>query len=147
MVPPLGNGYFDANVRPDRRERIQLTENSLANPMTREANNFAEIYIDFGHEPVSGYERDLSLNTAAARMNICGEAACTREYFVSYPDRVMVVELGLRARHAELYPASGNTVCQRLRRQTGRRRRKKWRVEAAETPSPFRAKWILQYSI
>lgn len=97
---PLGNGYFGANVfGRTGTERIQLTENSLANPMSAGGlNNFAEIYIDFGHEPVSGYERDLSLNTAAAHVKyLCGKAAYTREYFVSYPDRVMVVELGTSA--------------------------------------------------
>lgn len=94
---PLGNGYFGASVfGRTGTERIQLTENSLANPMSAGGlNNFAEVFIDFGHEPVSGYERDLSLNDAVAHVRYAyGSARYSREYFVSYPDKVMAVGLG-----------------------------------------------------
>ncbi len=93
---PLGNGYFGANVFGRTGvERIQLTENSLANPMSAGGlNNFAEIFIDFGHSVVSDYERDLSLNTAAAHVKyICGDVKYSRKCFVSYPDKVMVIKL------------------------------------------------------
>ena len=94
---PLGNGYFGASVfGRTGTERIQLTENSLVNPMSAGGlNNFAEVFIDFGHEPVSGYERDLSLNDAVAHVRYAfGSARYSREYFISYPDKVMAVRLG-----------------------------------------------------
>ncbi len=93
---PLGNGFFGANVfGRTGTERIQLTENSLSNPMSAGGlNNFAEIYIDFGHENVSNYRRDLSLDIAAAHVSYtCGGVDYEREYYVSYPDKVMVIRL------------------------------------------------------
>lgn len=93
---PLGNGFFGANVfGRTGTERIQITENSLANPMGAGGlNNFAEIFLDFGHENVSDYRRGLSLNTATAYVGYtCDCVDYEREYFVSYPDRVMVIRL------------------------------------------------------
>ncbi len=93
---PLGNGYFGANVFGRTGvERIQLTENSLSNPMNMGGlNNFAEILIEFGHEGTVKYERDLSLNTAAAHVQYtCNDVLYNREYFVSYPDKVMAIKL------------------------------------------------------
>lgn len=94
---PLGNGYFGANVFGRTGvERIQLTENSLSNPMSAGGlNNLAEIFIDFGHDVVADYVRDLSLNTAVAHVKYTYNAVeYRREYFVSYPDRVMVIKFG-----------------------------------------------------
>ena len=93
---PLGSGYFGANVFGRTGvERIQITENSLSNPMNVGGlNNFAEIFIDFGHKRISNYERDLSLNNAAAHVKYtCRDVDYSREYFVSYPDKVMVIKL------------------------------------------------------
>jgi alpha-L-fucosidase 2 len=93
---PLGNGYFGANVFGRTViERIQLTENSLSNPMNVGGlNNFAEIFVEFGHVNTTGYARDLSLNTAAAHVQYaCNDVMFSREYFVSYPGKVMVIKL------------------------------------------------------
>ena len=106
---PLGNGYFGACVfgYPDC-ERVQITENSLANPYIRNEcdptfvshstrvglNNFAELYFDFGHNgsEVEDYRRELSLNGATANVSYTYRGVkYTREFFESYPDRVLVM--------------------------------------------------------
>ena len=106
---PLGNGYFGACVFGYTDcERVQITENSLANPYLRDErdptfishstrvglNNFAELYFDFGHNEgeVEGYRRELSLNDASARVTYTHRGVkYTREFFQSHPDRVLVM--------------------------------------------------------
>ncbi|MDP0495278.1 MAG: glycoside hydrolase family 95 protein [Verrucomicrobiota bacterium JB024] len=92
---PLGNGYLGAMVfGRTRTERIQITEKSLYNPSPEGLNNFSETYIDFGHENPTEYYRDLDLNNAIAHVRYkSGGVTYTREYFTSYPDRVMVIRL------------------------------------------------------
>ena len=92
---PIGNSHIGANVFGGTDyERIQITENSLANPRKQGGlNNFAEIYIRFSHDPqqVTGYERGLCLNDAIAYVNYdYNGVQVTREYFASYPDRALV---------------------------------------------------------
>lgn len=105
---PLGNGHFGANVfgRTDT-ERIQLSEKTLANPYYTAVsgygspslgglNNFSETYIDFAHphEDVTNYVRDLDLKTAISSVKYDYEnVTYSREYFVSFPDKVMVIKL------------------------------------------------------
>ena len=108
---PLGNGYFGANVfgRVDT-ERVQITEKTLSNPwqivkvsdgvtswpQVAGLNNFSETYIDFGHNPagVSNYSRSLDLRTSVAHTSYDYQGASySREYFVSYPDRALVIRL------------------------------------------------------
>lgn len=92
----LGNGYMGANVfgRYDS-ERVQMTSNQLQNPLSLGGTtSFADIYIDFGHEKVSHYERGLHLNKGVA---FCGYKAdgvtYKREYFTSYPDNLLAIRL------------------------------------------------------
>ncbi len=90
---PLGCGYLGAKVLGGvESERIQITENSLANPYRPGLNNFAETYIDFPHCRAKHYRRSLSLDDAVARVEYdCDGVRYTREYFASYPDRVLVM--------------------------------------------------------
>lgn len=97
---PLGNGYFGAVVFGGvNRERIQITENSLANPYGMDKNsfrqglnNFAETYIEFSHSQYNDYRRELSLNNAVCTIEYtCEGISYKREYFTSYPDKVMVM--------------------------------------------------------
>ena len=90
---PLGCGYLGAKVFGGvGTERIQITENSLANPYRPGLNNFSETYIDFPHRGVKNYRRSLSLDDAVARVEYdCGGVRYTREYFASYPDCVLVM--------------------------------------------------------
>ena len=108
MSLPIGCGYLGANVfgRYDT-ERIQVTENSLANPYgpgsaepgrppaNREGlNSFAEIEIEFGHKNVTGYRRELSLDSAVVSVSYSSDGVYfAREYFASYPDKVLVIRL------------------------------------------------------
>ena len=108
---PLGNGFFGANVFGRvETERVQISEKTLANPwqttktvngvtswpQVAGLNNFSETYIDFNHdsEGVSHYSRELDLRTsiASTRYDYDG-ATYTREYFVSYPDKALVIYL------------------------------------------------------
>ena len=93
---PIGNGYMGANIFGIvERERIQITENSLVNDYnTGGLNNFAEIYLKFDHKNASGYERGLILDDAISFVRYtCDEVEYRREYFASYPDKVLVMKL------------------------------------------------------
>ncbi len=108
---PLGNGFFGANVfGRTETERVQITEKTLSNPwqivktqngvtswpQVAGLNNFSETYIDFDHPSadVENYKRTLDLNTAiASTVYDYDGAKYTREYFVSYPDKALVIRL------------------------------------------------------
>lgn len=108
---PLGNGYFGANVFGRvETERVQISEKTLANPWQRVKvengvtswpqvaglNNFSETYIDFNHSSagVDNYSRTLDLRTSIASTSYDYDGArYTREYFVSYPDKALVIYL------------------------------------------------------
>ena len=109
---PLGNGFVGANVfGRTETERIQITEKTLANPWqlpktvngstsypeVAGLNNFSETYIDFGHKfsDVRNYRRELDLRNAISSTSYTyDDATYSREYFVSYPDNVLVIRLG-----------------------------------------------------
>ena len=96
---PIGNGWLGANIFGIvGRDRIQITENSLQNPGDPNniggLNNFAELYLHFDHSKVSDYERGLRLNDAVAYTNYTLDGVqYRREYFSSYPDRVLAIRL------------------------------------------------------
>lgn len=93
---PLGNGYFGANVfGRTGTERVQITENSLANPhKVGGLNNFAELLMGFAHDGAENYCRDLDLETATAHVEYDYQGVrYRREYFTSYPDRALVIHL------------------------------------------------------
>lgn len=101
---PIGNGYMGVNVfGRTKTERLQITENSLSNPAVwgyfdqcnAGLNNFCELYVDFGHEfsEVTDYRRGLSLNRAIAKTEYSYNGIrYEREYFTSYPDKVLVTK-------------------------------------------------------
>lgn len=98
---PMGNGYMGINVFGGlQTERIQITENSLYDEVAGKGlrrtglNNFAEVYIDFNHSEATQYERGLDLNDGVSYVKYKhAEVTYSREYFTSYPDKVMVVRL------------------------------------------------------
>lgn len=98
---PMGNGYMGVNVfGGTETERLQITENSLysseAGGGLRHGglNNFAEVYLDFGHNNTSNYERELNLNEGVSHVKYEYDGVdYSREYFTSYPDKVMVIRL------------------------------------------------------
>ena len=98
---PMGNGYMGVNVfGGTARERIQITENSLYSSTEGRGlrrgglNNFAEVYIDFGHNNTSNYERELNLNKGLSHVKYeHDDVEYSREYLTSYPDKVMAIRL------------------------------------------------------
>ncbi|WP_236624939.1 glycosyl hydrolase family 95 catalytic domain-containing protein [Rhodopirellula sp. SWK7] len=98
---PMGNGYMGVNVfGGTASERIQITENSLYDSVAGKGlrrtglNNFAEVYLDFGHNKTSNYERDLNLNEGVSHVKYTQDnVEYSREYFTSYPDKVMAIRL------------------------------------------------------
>ena len=116
---PLGNGYSGINVfGRTETERIQITDNSLSSQlsiikwqegeqykgkgrMSRRIfggglNSFSETYFDFGHRhnEVTNYKRALDLRRAVATVDYTYDGIeYSREYFTSYPDRAIVIQL------------------------------------------------------
>ncbi|MDO6487535.1 glycoside hydrolase family 95 protein [Colwellia sp. 6_MG-2023] len=98
---PMGNGYMGINLFGGAKtERIQITENSLYEAVGPKGlrrtglNNFAEVYLDFGHDKTSNYERGLNLNAGTSYVNYQHDGVkYSREYFTSYPDKVMAIRL------------------------------------------------------
>lgn len=99
---PMGNGYMGVNLfGGTTSERIQITENSLydwaaknSGFKRRGVNNFAEVYLDFDHKNVSNYERELNLNEGVSYVKYKENGVeYSREYFTSFPDKVMVIRL------------------------------------------------------
>ena len=99
---PLGNSYFGVSVFGRiTTERLQITENSVCNPGLRGSHwkegsggtrTFGDIYIDTFHKDVENYERGLCIDNATAYTSYeIDDVTYRREYFVSYPDRVLVV--------------------------------------------------------
>ena len=92
---PMGNGFIGANIfgRTDR-ERIQITQNSfVASNAEGGLTDFAELYFEFGHNTVENYERKLNIDNALASVHYSfGGVKYEREYFISYPDRVLAVK-------------------------------------------------------
>jgi len=98
---PLGNGYFGISVFGGAEsELMSVTDVSMyqtyswAPDYAGGLNVLAMTHIDFGHTNVSNYTRDLSLDEAIAHVQYdCDGVTYTREYFTSYPDRVMAMKL------------------------------------------------------
>lgn len=101
---PLGNGYMGVNVFGGvAKERLQITENSLMDSTAKNTltnttigglNSFAEVYLDFAHTSPTNYTRELSLDDAVANVAYDnGGVRYTREYFTSYPDKVLAMKL------------------------------------------------------
>ena len=96
---PMGNAYMGVNLFGGvGHDRIQITENSLqdSNSSIGGLNNFSETYLDFDHDyaDVTGYQRELSLEEGITTVEYDYNGThYTREYFASYPDKVMVVHL------------------------------------------------------
>lgn len=95
---PLGNGRLGCTAfgHPDF-EHIQLNQDSVwvgNEDSTGGYQPLGDIYVQLGHADVSGYRRELDLDRAV--QTICyrsNDIRYTREYFASYPDRVLVLRL------------------------------------------------------
>ena len=95
---PIGNGYLGASLFGRTvTERVQLTENSMASKSLYGGiglTSFAELSLDIGHRTPQNYRRSLSLNNAVASVSYeQDDVRYEREYFASYPDKVLVIHL------------------------------------------------------
>jgi len=108
---PIGNGYFGANIfGRTETERVQISEKTLTNPneyingnSVGGLNNFSETYIDFNHDSnnSTNYRRYLDLKTAISGVEYTYNGVkYTREYFTSYPDKVLVIKLNASTENA-----------------------------------------------
>lgn len=99
---PLGNSRFGASIFGRTvTDRIQITENSVANPLIHSKNwkhgmggtrSFGDLIFEFGHKYTSRYRRYLSLDSAVSAVTYeCSGVQYEREYFLSYPDNVLAM--------------------------------------------------------
>lgn len=107
---PLGNGYFGACCFGlANRDRIQITENSLANPFSRldpipgrnfGVQSFADIFLTFNHKKITNYHRELSFDTAIFKVEYEHKGTkYSRECFLSHKDRVLVMKLSSNSKN------------------------------------------------
>ena len=93
---PIGNGYFGASVFGGiNTERIQFTTNTFCNPYDKGGvTNFGEVFINFDHQEIGGYERGLCLDTGVAYSTYKADGVkILREAFTSYPDKVFAYKI------------------------------------------------------
>lgn len=96
---PLGNGFLGAMVFGGvQQERIKFNESSLITGTTNTVGNyqpFGNVMINFNHGEVVGYQRALLLNEGVQKITYsAGSSKFSRTYFISNPDRVMVMKYG-----------------------------------------------------
>ena len=104
---PLGCAHFGVSVFGGvEHDRIQVTHNAVLSGREKRhgaANltNALEINLDFSAGEYSNYERGLSLDRAVAWTKYdCRGVSFKREYFTSYPARVLAVRLTASAKGA-----------------------------------------------
>jgi alpha-L-fucosidase 2 len=101
---PIGCSQFGASIFGRvSDERINICENSVVNPYIKAPDRscgaggtrtFGDIILHFDHKHPINYIRSLNLNDATAYVNYENEGvAFSREYFCSYPDKVLVIKL------------------------------------------------------
>ena len=99
---PLGNSHFGASLfGRTETDRIQITENSLSNPLIRGnswkqgmggTRSFGDLIFEFGHKTPIKYRRSLSLDNAVSVVSYeYAGVKYEREYFLSYPDNVLAM--------------------------------------------------------
>lgn len=98
---PIGNGWFGASVFGGlTNERVQITHNAVLTKRRgrkdKNANltNALDIRLHFPDGFREGYERGVDLDTGVAWVTHRADGTdYRREYFASYPDRVLVIRL------------------------------------------------------
>lgn len=99
---PIGNGTLGGMIFGGvEKEQIQFNESSLITGTTSINGNekptvgnyqpFGDIMIDFGNLKADNYRRELNLNNAVHTVSFTSDGVnYRREYFSSYPDKVLV---------------------------------------------------------
>jgi len=131
---PIGNGSLGGMIFGGvDKEQIQFNESSLitgttsingnAKPTVGYYQPFGDILIDFGNLKADNYRRELNLNNAIQSVTFSsGDVNYRREYFSSFPDKVLVANftaskkgkisftLKLKDAHNGKIEVSGNTI-------------------------------------
>lgn len=80
-----------------RNENYKLADSLVRNLQGKFSESYAplgDLYIDFPKQAVQSYYRDLDIEKAIAKVNYAiGKQTITKEYFVSYPDKILVIHL------------------------------------------------------
>lgn len=76
-------------------EEADSLQTQLQGPYSQSYMPLGTLYIDFGDaEGISNYYRELDLNTATAKVTYTqNDIKFRREYFISHPDKIMVIKL------------------------------------------------------
>ena len=95
---PIGNGRLGCTAFGHTDfEHIQLNQDSVwvgNEDTTGGYQPLGDIFIQLGHQDISDYRRELDIDRALQTIRYkSGEIMYTREYFASYPDRVLVLRL------------------------------------------------------
>jgi alpha-L-fucosidase 2 len=95
---PIGNGSLGGMIFGGiDQEHIQFNEESLITGTPQTVGfyqPFGDIYIDFPGLEAENFTRELDLNEGIHRVSfISNDVTYQREYFASYPDKVMVLHL------------------------------------------------------
>lgn len=131
---PIGNGSLGAMIFGGvQKEQIQFNESSLITGTTAINGNekptvgnyqpFGDVFIDFENLRAENYRRELSLGNAIQTVTFsAGGVNYRREYFASYPDKVLVANftankkgsiscsIKLKDAHNGTIEVSGNTI-------------------------------------
>lgn len=104
---PMGNGYCGINVLGrTEKDKVYVTDNTLVKVNQDEKSiintggyrdsviPFSILNFDFGHTKNSKYLRTLDLNTGVSTVEYTSNGVkYEREYFVSYPDKCIVIKI------------------------------------------------------
>lgn len=95
---PIGNGNLGGMIFGGiNQEHIQFNEQSLITGTTQTVGSyqpFGDLFIDFPSEGTANYRRELDLKEAIHRTTYQSNGVnYLREYFASYPDKVIVLHL------------------------------------------------------
>ena len=95
---PIGNGNLGGMIFGGiNQEHIQFNEQSLITGTTQTVGSyqpFGDLFIDFQSSGINNYRRELDLKEAIHRTTYQSNGVnYVREYFASYPDKVIVLHL------------------------------------------------------
>lgn len=95
---PIGNGSLGGMIFGGvEQEHIQFNEESLITGTTQTVGfyqPFGDVFIDFPGQKAENYIRELDINEGIHQVNFSSDGVnYQREYFASYPDKVVVLHL------------------------------------------------------
>lgn len=95
---PIGNGHIGAMLfGRTTTERIQFNENTLWTGDEKDTGRyqaFGDVFIEFNHENVSDYQRELNIDQAVQTVSYTSnQTRYVRKAFASHPAKVIIVQL------------------------------------------------------